>query len=126
MSLEPVDLNDSFLLADSPKHGTPTKIIVNCGGRGHLLPAVEYHFDNEIELTVALVELMQSWSKVVILDYREFAKSQMPVEPKMSIRETYQRYVCPECGQGGAHPNNLPIPICHRCETPVKMVPAID
>lgn len=74
MSVKPVDLNDSYLLVGSPKHGTPTKIIVNCGHRGNLIPEAEYHFENEIDLTVALVKLMSEWTKIAILDYREFAK----------------------------------------------------
>ncbi len=36
------------------------------------------------------------------------------------------RYICPECGQGGAHPENLPAPLCHRCSFQVRMVKVLD
>ncbi len=35
-----------------------------------------------------------------------------------------QAYTCPDCGAGGAHPRDLPAPLCHKCDYKIKMKPS--
>ena len=37
------------------------------------------------------------------------------------VSNDMQRYICPECGHGGAHWKDSPAPLCHICDYKVTM-----